>query len=111
MSLGGQAHAAAGDAVIVDEAEFRCMAQKVKQVPSEPRGVFVDISRCRNGGPRIVRHLVPPPPSSSRTGVESLLFLKPKHLKCIAQFRRDLAKITEPAGPGKLKLRIDPCAK
>lgn len=97
--------------VIVDADQFNCLVEKIGKIPKEKNGVYVNIRKCRAGKIKIVRHLVPPPRRPDASGVESLIYLKPSQILCIVKNRKAVNRITEPAGPGRLKLKLDPCGK
>lgn len=108
----GAAPATAQEApVVVDADQFHCLSEKIAQVRSEPKGIYVNIRNCRSGGLRFVEHLVPPPRQVNEAGVESLLYLKPAQIRCIARNRRTLDRIAAPAGPGRLRLKLEPCGR
>lgn len=97
--------------VLVDADQFKCLVEKIRTIPLENKGIYVNIRNCRNGGLRIIRHLVPPPRQPDASGVESLLYLKPAQVKCIRKNSTAVARITDPAGLGRLRLKLNPCGR
>ncbi len=97
--------------VLVDADQFACLAERIRMVPADPQGVYVSIRTCRTTGPKIMRHLVPPPRRLDANGVESLLFLRAWETRCIRANRNQLARITAPAGSGRLRLNLKACGQ
>jgi hypothetical protein len=95
--------------ILVNRTEFECLIDNIDRVPSEPRGVFVDIRDCRREGIKVIRHLIAPPPQADPDGAEYLLFLKPRQLKCIKSNRKRVDRIARPASGNRYGLKIDPC--
>ena len=96
-------------AQIVDQAQFRCLVRNIEQVPSEARGVYVNIEHCvEEGRPRVRRNQTPPPPPPPNSTVRTVVIDSVEHA-CIVRFRRNLGRITQSLPGGRYRLRLTPC--
>lgn len=103
--------ATSATAQIVDQSQFRCLARNIEQVPSEERGVYVNIENCvSERGPRVRRNMTPPPPPPPNATVR-LLVIDSAERACIVRYRRNLRQIAEPLPGNRFRLRLDPCGK
>ena len=98
-------------AQIVDQSQFRCLARNIEQVPSDEKGVYVNIENCvKERGPRVRRNMTPPPPPPPNSTVR-LLVIDSAERACILRYRRDLGRIATPLSGNRFRLRLDPCSK